>query len=240
MSFDKLRESGAVETPENPATDDWIGNLDSDFIEAKIAEFEKLQAEDKSGKRSEMDGKAIDTLFDRYSDTDIDFLDENTIDTDFLSKARNADGTDSCPFIDDEKKKKDRAAWYKYSPHTSQEDSDGSLMPEGFKVDHLEHGTVLYQLGKENASSEWFTDSETVDSCRDPNTGKVDISLLKEKLQIEDSNNEKNVLRVFMVNSPEGIKVAEGTTGENRQYGEGGGKQFFITPDYRKLTELEE
>lgn len=240
MSFDKLRESGAVETPENPATDDWIGNLDSDFIEAKIAEFEKLQAEARSGKRSEMDEETIDTLFDRYSDATIDFLDENTIDTDFLPKARNADGTDSCPFIDDEKKEKDRAAWYKYSPHTSQEDNEGSFMPEGFKVGQLEHGTVLYQLGKENASGEWFTDSETVDSCRDPDTGEIDISLLKEKLQIEDSNNEKNVLRVFMVDSPEGIKVAEGITEENRQYGEGGGKQFFITPDYRKLTELEE
>lgn len=240
MSFDKLRESGAVETPENPATDDWIGNLDSDFIEAKIAEFEKLQAEARSGKHSEMDEETIDTLFDRYSDATIDFLDENTIDTDFLPKARNADGTDSCPFIDDEKKEKDRAAWYKYSPHTSQEDNEGSFMPEGFKVGQLEHGTVLYQLGKENASGEWFTDSETVDSCRDPDTGEIDISLLKEKLQIEDSNNEKNVLRVFLVDSPKGIKVAEGITGENRQYGEGGGKQFFITPDYRKLTELEE
>lgn len=64
--------------------------------------------------------------------------------------------------------------------------------------------------------------------------------MLKEKLQIEDVNNEKNTLHVFAVDSPEGIKVAEGITGGNRQYGEGGGKQFFITPDYRKLTKLEE
>ena len=89
MLFDKLRESGVVETPENPATDDWIGNLDSDFIEAKIAEFEKLQAEAKSGKRSEMDRGTIDMLFDRYSDAAIDFLDENTIDFLFLKKYYN-------------------------------------------------------------------------------------------------------------------------------------------------------
>ncbi len=40
MSFDKLRESGAVETQENPATDDWVGNLDSDMVDSKLDEFE--------------------------------------------------------------------------------------------------------------------------------------------------------------------------------------------------------
>lgn len=238
MSWDKFKESGAIENPDNPSTNDWIGDIDTDYVDAKIAEYERIQAEMKNGNFTEKEFATSDNLFDRYTDSDTEILDENTIDTDFLPKARNSDGTNPCPCINGSDKDKNRDAWYKYSPHASQEDSNGDFTPEGFKVGALANGSVIYQLGKEDSSGEWFTDSATVDSCRDPNTGKVDISKLKEKLQIKDDNNEKNTLRVFRVDSPDGIKVAEGFALENRQYGAGGGRQFFVSPSHRNLSEI--
>lgn len=226
MSRDNFKESGVIENPDNPSTNDWIGDIDTDFIDAKIAEYEKLQAESKNAHTAKKEVAVIENLFARYSDADIDSLDENTIDTDFLPKVKNKDGS-----LPTEKK-------YEHSPLVSQEDSDGDFIPDGWKPIILENGTEIYQLGKEDSSSEYFTDSATVESCRDPNTGEVDLSKLKEKLQIKDDENVKNTLRVYKVDAPDGIKVAEGFTLENRQYGEGGGRQYFISPNKRKLTEM--
>lgn len=230
MSWDTFKESGAIENPDNPSTNDWVGDIDTDFIDSKIDEYEKLQSEIKTGSFAEKESATIENLFDRYSDADVESLDENTIDTDFVPKARDVDGTTSS--------KENHDPWHKYSPFASQQDSNGEFVSEGFKVGNIENGTILYQLGKENSSGEWFTDSATVDSCRDPNTGKVDIPKLKEKLQIKDDDNEKNTLRVFRVDSPDGIKAAEGFALENRQYGAGGGRQFFVSPSHRNLSEI--
>ena len=238
MSWDKFKETGSVENPDNPSTNDWIGDIDTDFVDSKIDEYEKMKVKTKNGDSTEQDSTAIKNLFDRYSDADIEMLDENTIDTDFVPKARNADGSDPCPKIKDNDKDKNRDAWYKHSPLASQQDSDGEFISEGFKVGNVEGGTVLYQLGKQDSAGEWFTDYATVDSCRDPNTGKVDLSKLKEKLQIKDDKNEKNTLRAFKVDSPGGIKVAEGYALENQQYGSGGGRQIFISPTHRILSEI--
>lgn len=179
MPWDKLKESGAVDNPDNPSTNDWIGDIDTDFIGLKIDEYEKAQSETLKGGFAPKEFAAIEKLFDRYSEADIESLDENTIDTDFVPKARDVDGTTSS--------KDNHDPWHKYSPFASQQDSDGALISEGFKAGKIENGTILYQLGKEDSSGEWFTDSATVDSCRDPNTGSVDIAKLKEKLQIKDT-----------------------------------------------------
>ena len=232
MLWEKLKESGTIEMPDDPSTNDWIGDIDTDFLDTKIAEHEKIQAESRRGHIPEKEADAMENLYDRYSDADHASLDENTIDADFMPKARNADGSDP------NGNKKNRDAWYKYSPFASQEDQNGDFMPDGFKVGTLEDGTVLYQLGKEKSSGEWFTDSETVNSCRDSNTGEIDLSKLKAKLQIKDDENVKNTLRVYKVDDPGGIKVAEGFAVENHQYGEGGGRQFFISPPNRKLSEI--
>lgn len=226
MSWDKFKESGSIEKNDNPSTNDWIGDIDTDFIDFKIAEFEKLQAESKNGRSAEKEIAVIENQFDRYSDADIESLDKNTIDIDFLPKVKNQDGS-----LSTERK-------YKYSPFVSQEDSDGDFIPDGWKPIILENGTKIYQLGKENSPSEYFTDSATVESCRDPNAGEIDLSKLKEKLQIKDDENAKNTLRVYKVDAPDGIKVAEGFTLENRQYGEGGSRQYFISPNNRKLIEI--
>ena len=89
MSRDNFKESGVIENPDNPSTNDWIGDIDTDFIDAKIAEYEKLQAESKNAHAAKKEVAVIENLFARYSDADIDSLDENTIDTDFLPKVKN-------------------------------------------------------------------------------------------------------------------------------------------------------
>ena len=57
-------------------------------------------------------------------------------------------------------------------------------------------------------------------------------------MQIKDDNNKKNTLHVYKVDSPDGIKVAEGFALENRQYGSGGGRQFFVSTTHRILSEI--
>lgn len=234
MAWEKFRESGVVERPDHPATNDWIGDTDEDFFDAKLALHEKLMAASGKDRAAEWNAGAVEKLFDRYSDKDIALLDDSTIDTDFLPKARNADGTDP------NKGDAYRSAWYKYSPFASQEDWNGEFIPEGFKVGTLEKGTVLYQLGREHSCGEWFTDAATVNSCRDPDTGEIDLSKLKNKLQIKDDKNEKNTLRMYIVDAPAGVKVAEGYAVENTRFGEGGGRQFFISPPNRKISEIKD
>lgn len=45
MSLDKIKESGIIENLDNPTTDDWIGNIDTDLLENKISEYEVSKGE---------------------------------------------------------------------------------------------------------------------------------------------------------------------------------------------------
>lgn len=42
MSWDKFKETGALDNPDNPSTDDWVGDIDTDFVDTKMSEYEKL------------------------------------------------------------------------------------------------------------------------------------------------------------------------------------------------------
>ena len=148
------------------------------------------------------------------SDEEIEYLDNNTIDTDFLPRAKDSKGNDIDPKIAEFR-----------SPFANQENN--AFMPDSWKPTNVEKGSVLYQLSKqEGTQSPYFTDEKTVNACRDPETGKVDLSALKTKLQIYDSDNSKNTLSSYTVNDE--VKAAEGTAVENTQYGAGGGKQYFV------------
>lgn len=158
------------------------------------------------------------------SDREMEYLDNNTIDTDFLPQAKDSEGNDIDP----------RIAQFR-SPFADQENNEceqdnaakENLMPDSWKPTYIDKGSVLYQLSRqEGTQSPYFTDAKTVDSCRDSETGKVDLSALKAKLQINDNDNLKNTLSSYIVNDE--IKVAEGSAVENTQYGVGGGKQYFV------------
>lgn len=116
-----------------------------------------------------------------------------------------------------------------YSPFANQEDEGGRLYPDAWGSGRLQNGKIVYQLSNGgNTPSSYFTDEETVDSCRDLETGKIDADALKRKLQIEDAGHEKNVLTAYVVNNPDGLKAGHGVAEENPQYGAGGGRQYFI------------
>lgn len=175
------------------------------------------------------DLKALYEEFDNsgnISDEEIEYLDNNTIDTDFLPRAKDSKGNDidpkiaqfRSPFADQENNEYDQE---------NERDGKENFMPDGWKPTNIEKGSVLYQLGRqEGTQSPYFTDEKTVNSCRNSETGKVDFSVLKAKLQINDSDNSKNTLSSYMVNDE--VKAAEGSAVENTQYGAGGGKQYFV------------
>lgn len=80
-------------------------------------------------------------------------------------------------------------------PAGNQEDSNGKNHPDGWtNPQELKDGTIFYQLlpdfrsGKETKTP-YFTDKETVDSCRDEN-GKIILSALMQKLQKEPNKEE--------------------------------------------------
>ena len=41
MSWDKFKESGAIENSDNPSTNDWIGDIDVDLIDQKMDDYDK-------------------------------------------------------------------------------------------------------------------------------------------------------------------------------------------------------
>lgn len=109
------------------------------------------------------------------------FLDENTAEDYLLPRSYDESGN---------KIPEDHIAYY--SPFANQEDTEGKLYPDAWGSERLQNGKIVYQLSNGgNTPSSYFTDEETVDSCRDPETGKVDLNALKDKLQIEDADYKK-------------------------------------------------
>lgn len=222
-----------------------FGKFENDFVEIDIQE--KVQNNELSTKFEELPNDEIDyldkntadynnddlkALYEEFnnsvniSDEEIKYLDNNTIDTDFLPCAKDSEGKDIDPKI----------AQFR-SPFADQENNDcdqererygkENFMPDSWKPTNIEKGSVLYQLGRqEGTRSPYFTDEKTVNSCINPETGKVDFSVLKAKLQINDSDNSKNTLSSYIVNDE--MKATEGNAIENTQYGAGGGKQYFV------------
>ena len=172
---------------------------------------------------------------DEYTDEDIRQLDENTIDEYFLPRA-----------IDENGKKIDTETAAFYNPFSNQEDTNGEFTSDIWKPTVIKEGSILYQLSQNSDSkSSYFTDQETVESCTNPDTGKLDLDLLKQKLQIKDDNGEKIVLTQYTIDNQFGVKAAEGISTENEKYGEGQGHQYFIpyAEDLKKsgvLNKIEE
>lgn len=155
---------------------------------------------------------------DVVSADELAYLDANTADTRMLHMARDSSGK-SIPA--------QQAAYN--SPFSNQQDTGGTFAPDGWKPTQISQGTVLYQLGEKGGTkSSYFTDQDTVQSCINPKTGKVYISLLKEKLQITDPSNQKDTLVAYLVTDSGGVFAAEGHAKENPQYGSGGGRQYFV------------
>ena len=152
------------------------------------------------------------------SDYDLAYLDANTADTDMLPMARDSKGNAVSA---------QEAAYH--SPFSNQQDTSGAFISDDWKPGQVSRGTVLFQLGgKDGTKSSYFTDVATVRSCVDPKTGWVDMTRLKERLQISDPHNQKDTLIAYTVTAPGGIYVAEGNATMNLQYGKGGGKQYFV------------
>ena len=120
----------------------------------------------------------IDEWVDRLTKEDIKDLDKNTPNAEWLT--RNPPGWEKEDF---------------YHPAGNQEDSNGKNHPDGWTNPlELKDGTIYYQLlpdfksGRETKTP-YFTDKETVDSCRDEN-GKIILSALMQKLQKEPNKEE--------------------------------------------------
>lgn len=226
MSFDKIKETASVEAPEEPLTDSWIGNVETDLMELKLSEYEKMNKQSgglHSIQLHDEDGGLIHAIVDQTPLSEVEIeewnqLDENTIDSYFLHKAREKDGTDV-----------DAIEESKVCPLSSQQDTNGEYFPDGWKPVELSQGTVLYQLaGEDGTKSSYFTDAATVDSCRDSRTGEVDLNLLKEKLQVNDQDNAKKILTSYLVDNPKGVRAVEGEALSNEHFGKGGGHQYYI------------
>ena len=109
---------------------------------------------------------------------ELKYLDENTADVEW--QTRNPSGWKREDF---------------YHPAGNQEDSEGKNHPDVWtNPQELKDGTIYYQLlpnfrdGSQTETS-YFTDKETIDSCRDEN-GVINLSSLMQKLQ-KDPNKEK-------------------------------------------------
>lgn len=107
------------------------------------------------------------------SEEELKYLDENTPSTECMR------------IVSPGEKEEDR-----FRPFGNQEDSNGKNHPDGWSNPKgLKDGDVYYQLipgtgdGK-NIYSSYFTDKETIDSCRDEN-GDIVLPALIQKLQIE-------------------------------------------------------
>lgn len=103
---------------------------------------------------------------------EIEYLDENTINTDGLTKIRAGQKHEDFEH-----------------PLGNQEDCYGEVHPDGWEnAIELKEGEVYYQLRPESedgsdTKSPYFTDKETIDSCRDKN-GNIILGELMCKLQI--------------------------------------------------------
>lgn len=127
---------------------------------------------------SEDDKQNADEWEDRLTKEEIKDLDKNTPNVEWLT--RNPPGWEKEDFD---------------HPAGNQEDSNGKNHPDGWTNPlELKDGTIYYQLlpdfksGRETKTP-YFTDKETVDSCRDEN-GKIILSALMQKLQKEPNKEE--------------------------------------------------
>ena len=123
---------------------------------------------------------------------ELDEMDENTPDTQGLSRV----GGDTLE------------EGYK-QPTSDQENSWARYFPDAWKnPERLKEGEVYYQVssaGKETKSS-YFTDLETVNSCRDED-GKVNVSKLFTKLQIDPGEGEEFELTEYKYQSNENSNI---------------------------------
>ena len=126
----------------------------------------------------------LETEYEQYGDDlskeETEFLDENTPETDALTQA--------------EKDEKKPQTDFRH-PLADQEESNGFNHPDGWSnPEYVEDGSVYYQLvpefkDKHETKSSYFTDKETIDSCRDEN-GNIVLSELMQTLQ-KSPNKEK-------------------------------------------------
>ena len=113
------------------------------------------------------------------------------------------------------------------SPVMDQEESGGIVFPDAWELKDakLSKGTVLYQVqGITGAKSHYLTNEETIGKCT--HGGIVDIDKLKRMLQIPDQGNTKCMLVKYELT--EDISAPTSIAEENFEYGEGGGRQYYL------------
>lgn len=133
------------------------------------------------------------------SGEEIHYLDENTLEEGALTRVAG------------DAKQQQKEDWKQQL--SDQESSGGIVFPDGVSNPReLVAGETYYQLSALGypRESPYFTDRETVDSCRDA-SGKVDIFSLMKKLQIqpkrdESGNLNRNYLLTQYVYLPDGRK----------------------------------
>lgn len=130
-----------------------------------------------------------DVSIESFREDELQYLDDNTIATEGLTNTYDR-------FFVNEKGEIDSHEDY-YHPHGNQEDTykegspEGWFMPDGWSnPQELKDGESYYQLtalyndGKKDVWTSYFTDEATVDSCRDAN-GIVSAAALLQKLQMQ-------------------------------------------------------
>lgn len=122
------------------------------------------------------------------------------------------------------------------SPFVDQEDSNGKYYPDAWGQEDIPANSKLYQIGSDDGRrSPYYFDEETANRCRGKD-GKIDSDAVKSALQIDDPDNTKNSVKEYWV--PEDLNnVPKGHAIENPQYGEGGGKQYYLSPELQSKLE---
>lgn len=69
MSWNKFKETGALDNPDNPSTDDWVGDIDTDFIDTKIEEYERSKKD--GSKSADGVGEDYSSRLDSYTDEEL-------------------------------------------------------------------------------------------------------------------------------------------------------------------------
>lgn len=119
---------------------------------------------------------------------ELEYLDANTVDEEVLTRAIQSEKANDVPRTTQQKQTdkpttQQKEDWKQQL--SDQESSDGMYFPDGVKSPReMIPGEIFYQLSPQGYQREspYFTDKETVDSCRGKD-GKVDLLLLMDKLQ---------------------------------------------------------
>ena len=162
-----------VHWDDRPLREEEVRKLDSSMPDEAGLETKKREMEN-----YETNKGTVNKWNDKITNEELKYLEENTPDAEWLT--RNPTGWKREDF---------------FHPAGNQQDTGGKNYPDGWTNPlELKDGTIYYQLlpnleNGEESKTPYFTDKETVDSCRDKN-GTIILSALMQKLQKEPNKEQ--------------------------------------------------